>query len=361
MSEITTMVESPEYWERFKEYFENTEQPFRVALFTHPAPDPDAIGSIIAMEWLLKKAYGIDADGFYMGHVAHPQNASMVNLLEPNMRPISEYNPEEYTLSIALDTTPAHAGVGEHEVEFDIVIDHHREACDKDFKGLFIHLKAGSCCATIYDLIKNLGLEFFGQEEAIKKTGNIVPTALLIGISTDTENMMSDDSTEFEFTAWAKLFEFRNPSLMKRIVNFDRPKFWIDNKAKATQKVLMNEGFAVVGMGHIPGRHRDVIAEMAQEMVSWEDVHTAIVFALVEGNRIEGSIRSMNPSVSVPQLAKDLGGQEGFGGGKLGKGAYAYNLGGGSISDDDDDEIKEKTWELFDTRENKRITRILKK
>ena len=123
----------------------------------------------------------------------------------------------------------------------------------------------------------------------------------------------------------------------------------------------MNEGFAVVGMGHIPGRHRDVIAEMAQEMVSWEDVHTAIVFALVEGNRIEGSIRSMNPSVSVPQLAKDLGGEEGFGGGKLGKGAYAYNLGGGSISDDDDEEIKEKTWELFDTRENKRITRILKK
>lgn len=361
MSETTTMVESPKYWESFKEYFKNTEQPFRVALFTHPAPDPDSIGSIIAMEWLLKESYGIDADGFYVGHVAHPQNVSMMNLLDPNMKPISEYNPEEYSLSILLDATPAHAGVGENKVVFDIVIDHHREACDKEFKGLFIHLKAGSCCATVYDLIKNLGLEFGKEKESVKKDGGSVPTALLIGISTDTENMMSDDSTEYEFDAWGKLFEFRNPSLMKRIINFDRPKFWIDNKAKATQKVATYEGVAIVGIGYIPGKHRDVIAEMAQEMVSWEDVHTAIVFALVEGSRIEGSIRSMNSSVSVPQLAKDLGGEKGFGGGKLGKGAYAYDLGGGSISDEDDDEIREKTWELFEVRENKRITRILKK
>jgi nanoRNase/pAp phosphatase (c-di-AMP/oligoRNAs hydrolase) len=361
MSEKTAMVESPEYWERFKEYFENIEQPFRVALFTHPAPDPDAIGSIIAMEWLLKKAYGIDADGFYVTQPAHPQNVSMTNLLEPNMRPISEYNSEEYSLSILLDATPSHAGIGENDVVFDIVIDHHRETCGKEFEGLFIHLKAGSCCATVYDLIKNLGLEFGKEDATVKKDGGVVPTALLIGISTDTENMMSDDSTEYEFEAWGKLFEFRNPSLMKRIINFDRPKFWIDNKAIATQRVTLDEGVAVVGMGNIPGRHRDVIAEMAQEMVSWEDVHTAIVFALVEGNRIEGSIRSMNSSVSVPQLAKDLGGENGFGGGKLGKGAYAYELGGGAVSADDDAEIKEKTWELFDSRENKRIARILKK
>lgn len=357
----TTIIESPvKYWERFKEHFENIEQPFRVALFTHPGPDPDSIGSIMAMEWLLKKSYGIDADGFYMGNVSHPQNVSMMNLLDPNIKPISEYNPEKYSLSILLDTIPVHAGVGENEINFDIVVDHHRETCDKDFEGLFIHLKAGSCCATVYDLIKNMGLKF-GKEETIKKDSGLVPTALLIGISTDTENMMSDDSTEYEFDAWSELFEFRNPSLMKRIINFDRPKFWIDNKAIATQRVTLDEGVAVVGMGNIPGRHRDVIAEMAQEIVSWEDVHTAIVFALVDGNRIEGSIRSINSSVSVPQLAKDLGGEKGFGGGKLGKGAYAYDLGGGSVSVDDDEEIKEKTWELFDRRENLRIAKILKK
>jgi len=156
------------------------------------------------------------------------------------------------------------------------------------------------------------------------------------------------------------LFPFRDPILLKQIVNFERPKFWIESKATACSNATVEESVGVVGMGMIPSKHRDMIADMADEMVTWEDVNTAIVFAVVDGNRMEGSVRTKASSVSVPALCQDLGGRHGKGGGKLGKGAYKYDLAGATIDEDEDDGIKKKAWDLFEEKETKRVFRILR-
>lgn len=340
---------------KFKAVIEE-KKPSRIAIFSHAYPDPDALGSIMSLEWLINKMYNIPCQGFYYGSVSHPQNVAFVNLIDPNIRHIDEYDPKQYTLNILVDTVPSNAGCNKKDIQFDIVIDHHKENCAADFSGLFINLKAGSCCGTIFSLIESSGIKFGDGND----TDARVATAMLIGISTDTENLMSDDTTVFEFNAWAKLFEYRSPIIMKKIVNFSRPRFWVDQKSIATKNAEIDDGIAVVGMGIVPGKHRDLIADMAQDMVSWEDVHTAIVFAIIDGTRIEGSVRSVNSSISIPKLSKELGGKNGNGGGKLGKGAYKYELGGGSIGDDDDDDIKAKTWELINEKETRRIKKVIK-
>ncbi len=342
------------YLPKLKKIFEN--KPKNVALFTHRAPDCDAIGSILGFAWLLEKAFDCPSQAFYTGAVSHPQNVAMVNLLDSNLKPFSEYVAEEYDLRVVLDTVPVNAGV-ESPVSFDICIDHHKEVPNGEFHGLFINLKAGSCCATVYDIIKKLGLAFEDENDQDSK----VASALLVGIATDTEWQMSDDTTEYEFKAWAELFEFRNPLILKQIINFKRPKFWTESKAEAAKQAIVVDGVGVIGMGLIPAKHRDMIADMAQEMVSWEDCNTAVAFSIVEGNRIEGSVRSTNPSISVPALCKELAGKYGVGGGKLGKGAFSIDLGGGGIDDDDDDDTQNKTWQAYKEKETKRIFRILNK
>jgi nanoRNase/pAp phosphatase (c-di-AMP/oligoRNAs hydrolase) len=344
------------YIPKFRNLFADKKK--RAAIFTHAYPDPDAIGSVMGVEWLLSKAFGLESDGFFTGPISHPQNVAMVNLLDPNMKAVEEYRRENYDFHVLVDTVPVNGGVGpHHDVHFDLVIDHHKECCAPDFPGMFLNLKAGSCCGTVYDMIRRMDLAFEDDVEA----DSIVATALLIGITTDTENLMSDDSTEYEFDAYAALFPHRNPPVLRKIVNFDRPKFWIDTKAAAILKASIEDGVGIVGMGIIPGKHRDMISDMSQDMVSWEGVDTAIAFALVDGCRIEGSVRSNNAAISVPKLSKDLGGRHGSGGGKLGKGAYKFDLGGGSIDDEDDDETREKTWQLFADKEKNRILRIIRK
>jgi nanoRNase/pAp phosphatase (c-di-AMP/oligoRNAs hydrolase) len=326
-------------------------RPAKVAIFSHPHPDPDAIGSMMGLKWLFGK-FGIASDLYYTGAISHPQNRSMVNLLDPDLLLVENYKDSNYSLKVAVDCIPENAGIPCENFKFDIVVDHHKEI-PKNFDGLYVNFKAGSACATIYSLIDFMGIE-------LEENDYRVATAMMVGITTDTEFLTSDDCSEYEFNAWSKLFPWRDPLILKQIINFERPKFWTESKALACSAATIEDSVGVVGMGIIPSKHRDMIADMADEMVTWEDVNTAIVFALVDGNRIEGSVRTKASSVSVPALCQDLAGKFGKGGGKLGKGAYRYELAGASIDEDEDEDIKKKAWSLFEYKETKRVFRIIR-
>ena len=97
-------------------------------------------------------------------------------------------------------------------------------------------------------------------------------------------------------------------------------------------------------------------------MLSWENVETSVAFAVVDGNRLEGSIRSSNAALAVPIICKELGATlGGEGGGKLGKGGFKYSLDAFKIDDDDDIELKNKMWEFIFYKEYKRISKIIRR
>ena len=337
--------------QKFKKVIEGKKH---AAVFSHAGPDPDAIGSMMGVQWLLAK-YGVECDIFFKGNVSHPQNKAVINLLDPGMISSEEYNADKYDLSILVDTVPSNAGAP-NGMEWDIVIDHHQEAVSSDFKGLLINLKAGSAAATVYELIDDSEFDFEDDNDQDMR----VATAMLVGIITDTEFQMSDDTTLYEFKAYQKLFMYRDPTKIKKIINYERPRVWIDLEADAVKRVRVEDTIGVVGLGLISGKHRDVITDLAQQMITWEDVNTSVVFALVDGNRIEGSVRTISASVSVPSVCKALGGEHGAGGGKLGKGAYVYDLAGIGLEEEDDDETKQELWSMLDHKETKRIFRKVK-
>lgn len=332
----------------------------KAALFTHRCPDPDAISSMMGMQWLLLRAFNIQSNLFFDGEVSHPQNNAMVNLLDPGLKRIVDYKPEDYGLNILLDTIPENAGVGNQKISFDVCVDHHREL-PANFTGVLIHKKCGSCAGIIYDMMKHFVTT---KEEWLNEevdTDTKLATALIAGVVSDTEYMMSDDATEFEFKAFSELFPFRNSNFLKQIIFFKRPKFWIDKKAEGCSEAKMTEeGFAIVGLGIIPENQRDLIADMAEEMVKWSSVVTAIAFGVVGGDRIEGSVRSLNPSLTVSDFCKKLGGKYGGGGGKHGKGAYRLPLAGFSIDPDEEEEDVQGAWESIKNRETKRISKAIK-
>jgi nanoRNase/pAp phosphatase (c-di-AMP/oligoRNAs hydrolase) len=331
----------------------------RVAVFTHPSPDPDAIGSLMGFSWMLKKSYeSIEVDCFYDGTISHPQNQRMSNLLDPELKIYTECDPSSYDIKVSIDVIPSHAACPPNTV-FDLVIDHHKEIPSSSFKGLYLNLKAGSACSTVYQLIKHYGLFFEEDNDNDSK----VATAMLTGIIIDTDYQTSDDTTEFDHKAYAELFNFRNPVALKQITKYKHPRDWVQARANVAQKAhdRIKDGILIHGIGFITSSNRDLIAVVADEMLSWENVETSVAFAIVDGTRVEGSIRSTNAALAVPALCKELGGIYGGGGGKLGKGAYHFNLGSLSLDNDSEDSSKEKLWECLNDRELKRVFKIIKK
>jgi nanoRNase/pAp phosphatase (c-di-AMP/oligoRNAs hydrolase) len=331
----------------------------RIAIFTHPSPDPDAVGSQMALAWMLRKAYeNIEVDCFYDGCISHPQNQRMVNLLDPDLKLCSDCHVEQYDIKISVDVIPSHAFCPSN-TSFDLVIDHHKEPPNGTFKGLYLNLKAGSACATVYQLIKQHGIVFEEDNDNDSK----VATALLVGIITDTDYQTSDDTTEIEHRTYAEIFNFRNPTALKQITKYKQPRDWVQAKASVAEKAndRIKDGVLIHGIGLITSNNRDLISAVADEMLSWENVETSVAFAIVDGSRVEGSVRSTNAALAVPALCKELGGQYGGGGGKLGKGAYHFNLGSLSLESDVEESSKEKLWECINDRELKRLFRIIKK
>ena len=329
----------------------------KVAIFTHPSPDPDAIGSQMGLSWLLRKFYdSIEVDCFFDGNISHPQNQRMCNLLDPELKSYADCNLEDYDLKIAVDSVPVHCACPEN-TSFDLVVDHHKEIPNGGFKGLFLNLKGGSCCATIYQLIKQYELSLEEDNDLDSK----VATALLVGIITDTEYQTSDDTTDLEHEAYRDLFEFRNSVALKQITRYKQPREWVQVRADVAQQAhdRIKDGVLIHGIGFITASNRDLIAAVADEMLSWENVETAIVYAVIDGDRIEGSVRSGNAALAVPSLCKELG--FGVGGGKLGKGAYQYDLGSCVDGEEMDESTKEKFWDFINEREMKRLTKVIKK
>ncbi len=329
-----------------------------VALFTHAYPDPDAIGSMMGMAWLLRKKFNMEADLFYDGEISHPQNMAIVNLLDPQLKRVEEYDPSRYCMNMLLDTVPVNAGVGDHKLDFKVVVDHHQTILNGSYDGVFVHHKTGSCCAIVYRMMRCFCSESWLEDD--NAGDSRVATAMVAGVITDTDYMVSDATTEMEFEAYADLFEYRNSAALRNIIFYKRPKSWTYMKASAVQRVEIDEnGHATVGLGILPDSHRDLIADMATDMLTWAPVQTAIVFALVGQDQVAGSIRSHNSSLNVPEFCRKLGGRHGSGGGRGSMGAYHYTIAGLAIDPDDDDETKQKTWDLINVREKLRIQKIL--
>ena len=337
---------------------ENCDETTEISIFTHKYPDPDAIASMMAVKWLIQKISPVKIIRLiYDGAISHPQNQVMDNLLEPNMTCADSIQHMKIDKAILVDTVPDSAGTGKlPEFEFDLVIDHHKEPSEQTAKQYY-NTHNGSCASTIYQFIKHHNLEFDEDSEIDKR----VATAILVGIATDTEMMCSPETTESDVQAWSDLLEKRDPNLLSRIIKYGVPKLWVETKASIMQKVQISDGIAVVGIGMLDSKHRDLISSIADDIKTWNEVHTAIVYALLDGNIMTGSVRSSDSGISVPTLCKTLGSsKKGNGGGKPGKGAYSYSLGGSSLDDEEDEQIADMTWKLFEIKEKSRILKTIK-
>lgn len=334
----------------------------KVALFTHSFPDPDAVSSMMGLQFLLKKKYKLESDLFFNGSLSHPQQKAIKTLLDPGLIDVEEkgvYESDHYCLKVLLDTCVDNAGVGPLDVEFDLVIDHHPP--NGSTLCPMINLRAGSCAGTVYHLIKELKVSFDEDEDYDCR----VATAIMVGVFNDTDGFVADDTTNYEHEAFAETFPFRVPSAWKQIVKFKMPKSWIVKKAAAAQNASFDdggEGLAIYGMGFLSEDATDLLAITADEMLLMSSVEVAITFAVIDGNRIEGCIRTINPSVSIPEVCHSLGIAKGGGGwGKTWKGRYCYPLGGFSIDPDEDEDINNRTWELIQDRETRRVFRHMQK
>lgn len=323
-----------------------------ILIIVHSYPDPDAISSALGMHhYLAALGYKV-GNIYYSGEVSHPQNMSMLNILNLKMVDIDENPFEEGSKAILVDTNNIgpdsnQQSIDPKTVEIVAVIDHHK---GRNPKGAKVDSRTvGACASIVWDYLNSISYDFSTEE------GAVLATALSTGISTDTDSLMSDNIADLDFQAYQQVIRHADRKSLNDIMRYPLPPYLFELRQRAFQEdnKRMEESTMVAGVGIITPSKRDALPIIADEFLRMTGVTTSVVFAIVRDEKdeyIDISIRSKNQTIDVGQFL-----QRTFsaGGGKKGAGRAVIQL--GFFSMDADAEHNKKVWDLVDEIVHKKI------
>ncbi|MFB6227394.1 MAG: DHHA1 domain-containing protein [Halobacteriales archaeon] len=243
----------------------------RFGVFMHSDPDPDAIGSALALRDIAR-AQGVDAAACYFGEIAHQENRALVNLLGLDLQRLdpTKFDLEEFG-GIAL-VDHSRPGVNDDlppDTSVDVVIDHHPPRGSVDATLLDVRTDVGATSTLLVDHLRGLDVDIDDR----------VATALLHGIRVDTRDF-SRDITGTDFEAAAVLLSRADTSVLERVEQPSISGDTFDTIGRAIKNYEREESIVVSSAGRIA--HRDAIAQAADQLLLIEGVTVAVVFGFTD-------------------------------------------------------------------------------
>ncbi|HEY8234859.1 MAG TPA: hypothetical protein VIJ10_19490 [Vicinamibacteria bacterium] len=264
-------------------------------VFTQWVGDPDALGSAVLLTAILRKL-GAEEVRILTGSLGHPQNRNLVarcgiTLLDPNKDRLRR------GLHCMVDTSPplgmlATTGV-QLVKDYFFVADHHADPAEVEencqARGVrrvrlpFVGLNVGSTSAFMAVLA-----ELFDVLEELTPAER---AAAALGIYTDTSALLHG-ATPLDF----KMFEVltrteETQDILDELRDYRVPPEWNAYRAAAFRNQEVTGAVRVAPVGYVRDAHRDVIAEIATELLRVEQTSIAIVIG-VTGRGVEVSVRA---------------------------------------------------------------------
>jgi nanoRNase/pAp phosphatase (c-di-AMP/oligoRNAs hydrolase) len=262
-----------------------------VNVFTQWVGDPDALGSALLLEKILS-SLGAHRIRILTGSLGHPQNRAMVQacgiqLHDPNRDRfpdglncmVDSSPPLGMSNTTQVDPVRDYFFVADHHTERDVVEAHCRERGVRRVRMAFVGLDVGSTSAFLTGLACTFHtLDDLGPEGR---------AASALGIYTDTSGLLHS-ATALDFCMFEKLTRDADTRrLLHELRDYRLPPEWHGLGAPAYLRVEQLGKLRIAPMGAIPAEDRDVIAEIADELLRVEDTALGVAIAVTkEGTEI---------------------------------------------------------------------------
>lgn len=273
--------------ERIRSLFGDGE---KIHILLQHDPDPDAIGSALALRELLGRNRPTTPIVTF-GEVTRPENVAMIRLLDIQIDRITYDDLHKDGARLAMvDVQPPYFDKPLGRV--DLVVDHHPKRMA--FKARFADLRtAYGATSTIFtEYLRAAGME----------PSQRLATALLYGIKTDTL-FLERGSNLADLNAFNFLYPLANKAMISRIERPALPREDLEAMGRALSRLQIENGVAVIHLGEI--NREDVIPQMAEFCLQIEGVEWGVVSGLVN-NRVVISVRNVGYVKSAGEIMKRL-------------------------------------------------------
>ncbi len=273
--------------ERIRSLFDEGE---KINILLQHDPDPDAIGSALALRELLGRNRATTPIVTF-GKVTRPENLAMIELLEIQIERIAPADLHKDGARLALvDVQPPYFEQPLGRV--DLVVDHHPKRTN--FKARFADLRTGyGSSATIFtEYLRAAGME----------PSQRLATALVYGIKTDTL-FLERGSNLADLSAFNYLYPIANKAMITRIERPALPREDLEAFGRALSRLQVDSGVAVIHLGEV--NREDVIPQMAEFCLQIEGVDWGVVSGVVN-DRVVISVRNVGYVKSAGEIMKKL-------------------------------------------------------
>jgi nanoRNase/pAp phosphatase (c-di-AMP/oligoRNAs hydrolase) len=273
--------------ERIRSLLANKE---KIHILLQHDPDPDAIGSALALRELLGRNRTTTPIVTF-GEVTRPENRAMIHHLDVQIDQIEPSDLHKDGAGLAMvDVQPPYFTQPLGAV--DLVVDHHPKRAA--FKAHFTDLRTpyGATSTIFTEYLRAIGME----------PSQRLATALLYGIKVDTM-FLERGSILADLSAFAYLYPLANKALIARIERPAVPREDMEALGRALSTLDLEDGVAFVHMGEV--KREDVLPQMAEFLLQMEGVEWGVVSGLVK-DRVIISVRNVGYVKSAGDIMKRL-------------------------------------------------------
>ncbi len=265
-------------------------------------PDPDALGSATALQYMFERFFGVQAVLAYTGRVGRVENRAMLRHLNIKIRPSYKIDYDDYDLVAVVDT---HPGSGTCQlpkgVVPDVVIDHHPSLNSlEDVEFPYYDPEFGSTSTMVGALLVENGIPISTR----------VATALTYGIKTDTMDL-SRGATPLDERIFREVYAVADKRVLSHIERARVPQEYFVVLERALRRAQVTDFALTTFLGEID--HSDMVAEVADLLFRLDGIKWVMVSGF-NGPLLYCSIRALaGKDVKAGAVAREISSGKGGG------------------------------------------------
>jgi nanoRNase/pAp phosphatase (c-di-AMP/oligoRNAs hydrolase) len=279
---------------RSDRFLRGLEAATRVTFASHVQPDPDSLGSMLGLaymvEYCLAKPTRLTRDGL----ISRAENQALVDLLHVDLLPVEEARWEEGEAVVIVDSQP---NTGRHNLSEPVplyaIIDHHDTPGDLDgAQFVDIRRRLGSTCSLVTRYLME-------QEIPLPRR---IATALVYGIETEVSGYPRS-AAPLDDSAMQFLYPLADKDLLAQIRNARLPESYYECILQALQSSFIYDRLMLCWVNEMP--HPEHAAEVCDFMMRFEQVDWVLVGGVCD-DRMILSARTVAPSARAGELLRQV-------------------------------------------------------
>lgn len=262
-------------------------------IMTHDHPDPDAISTALALQFLTERLHGIRSRIVYQGIIGRVENRAMVHLLKIPIHKIRSSDMKNYDHAALIDTQPLFENNPyPPQRKATLVIDQHPYVKKPYAELALIDTECGATSVILAQALLQSGLEIPKQ----------VATALVYGILSDTLNLFRARRSDIIQT-YLDILSLCDMRALIRIQNPAKSKKFFSTLNRGLQGARAFRGVIISHLGMVD--HPDLVSEIADFLLTYEGMTRSLCTGHYK-DKLYVSLRSNRPTDDTPEILRSI-------------------------------------------------------